>query len=161
MKVYVVTKGEYSDYHICCVCLDKETAERRARLFDSIYTSDKAQVEEFDTDEYQEFTKNEDGEIVRTDGKKRYDVRIGEYVDGGKRYESIEKVHECEINEYEIDVSIYAWNHWFDRPCGVPIRGIMWVCGVYARDEKEALRIAYDMIAKKKWEMVERSEDNG
>ena len=45
MKVYVVTKGEYSDYHICCVCLDRETAERRARLFDSIYISDKAQVE--------------------------------------------------------------------------------------------------------------------
>lgn len=157
MKVYVITKGEYSDYHICCVCLDRETAERRKKLFSDNY--DEAEIEEFDSDECQEFTKNEDGEIVRSDGKKRYDVRIGEYVDGGKRYESIERVHECEINEYELEASCHAWkNHWFGRPCGVDIKGIMWVCGVYAGDAKEALRIAYDMIAKKKWEMVEGGE---
>lgn len=33
MKVYVITKGIYSDYHICGVALDKERANRLASFF--------------------------------------------------------------------------------------------------------------------------------
>lgn len=48
MKVYVITKGIYSDYHICGVALDKERANRLALLFSSKY--EKAEVEEYDTE---------------------------------------------------------------------------------------------------------------
>lgn len=49
MKVYVITKGKYSDYHICGVATDKETAEKLRVLNTDKW--DKADVEEFDTDD--------------------------------------------------------------------------------------------------------------
>lgn len=50
MKVYVITKGEYSDYMICDVTLDKEQAE----LLKIDYSDrwEEAQIEEYDTDRY-------------------------------------------------------------------------------------------------------------
>lgn len=49
MKVYVITKGEYSDYHICAVAIDKEKAEEiRKKYSDSWET---AEIEEYDTAE--------------------------------------------------------------------------------------------------------------
>lgn len=48
MKVYVITKGEYSDYHICAVTTDEETAEKLAEKYSDSY--DEALIEEFDTD---------------------------------------------------------------------------------------------------------------
>ncbi len=33
MKIYVVTEGSYSDYHICCVCSTKERADEAIRLY--------------------------------------------------------------------------------------------------------------------------------
>ena len=33
MKAYIITKGEYSDYHICAVTLDKDKAEQLKKLF--------------------------------------------------------------------------------------------------------------------------------
>ena len=136
MKVYVITAGVYSDYHICCVCIDRETAERRKKLFSDKY--DEAEIEEFDSDECQEFTKNEDGEIVRTDGKKLYTVDI---FDSG------------EVN---------AWETRMSRPhrekCWYSDEYEKWVAVVYGQDEKEAKKRAFDLIANKKWEMVEGAE---
>jgi hypothetical protein len=51
MKVYAITKGCYSDYHICCVTTDKEKAEVLAKKFSSRY--DPADVEEYDTEEWE------------------------------------------------------------------------------------------------------------
>lgn len=34
-KAYIVTSGEYSDYHICAVFLDKSTAEEYVKRFNS------------------------------------------------------------------------------------------------------------------------------
>ncbi len=58
MKAYVITSGEYSDYQIKAVCLDKDKAEQicatindgliRAKLY-----GDTASIEEYDTDEYE------------------------------------------------------------------------------------------------------------
>lgn len=48
MKVYVITRGEYSDYHICSVTLDKERAEKLAKLH-STELGD-AKVEVYDTE---------------------------------------------------------------------------------------------------------------
>ena len=157
MKVYVVTQGAYSDYHICCVCLNRETAEERARLFDDAF--DKAEVEEYDTDEYQAL-KIEDGRIVRCDGKRQYVVDLEEYTDGGKRHESV-CVQECDIRNWRLDETCWRTDAWYDTPCGVDVKGNYWQCVVYARDEAEARRIAYDRIAAQKWEIVERGEDEG
>lgn len=48
MTVYVITKGTYSDYHICAVATDKQHAEKLAKIYTDIY--DDAKVEEYDTD---------------------------------------------------------------------------------------------------------------
>ena len=49
MKVYVITKGDYSNYHICCVSLDRGKADALARCLSDKY--DPAEVEEYDTDD--------------------------------------------------------------------------------------------------------------
>ena len=44
-KVYVITKGHYSDYHICAVTLDKERAHKLQKMYtDGIYN---AEIEEY------------------------------------------------------------------------------------------------------------------
>lgn len=48
MKIYVITKGCYSDYHICAVATDPEKAKKLAEIYTDRY--DNAEVEEFDTD---------------------------------------------------------------------------------------------------------------
>jgi hypothetical protein len=53
MKVYVITKGSYSDYHICAVSLDPEEADRLARIYSDSW--DSAGVEEFDTEEHRDW----------------------------------------------------------------------------------------------------------
>lgn len=45
-KIYVVTEGEYSDYHIITATLDKETAEAIAKKFRTTYNEPR--VEEFE-----------------------------------------------------------------------------------------------------------------
>ena len=48
MKIYVITKGEYSDYHICAVATDRGEAERLAKIYSDKW--DDASVEEYDTE---------------------------------------------------------------------------------------------------------------
>lgn len=48
MKVYVITKGTYSNYHICAVATDKEKAEKLAKIYTD--RDDDAGVEEYDTE---------------------------------------------------------------------------------------------------------------
>lgn len=48
MKVYVLTSGEYSDYHIVGVLLDEEQARIAAEVMTTRY--DDVTVEEYDTD---------------------------------------------------------------------------------------------------------------
>ena len=56
MKVYVITKGSYSDYHICAVAIDKEKAEK----LEDYYTDkwDEANIEEYDTEASNPFISN-------------------------------------------------------------------------------------------------------
>ena len=54
MRVYVVTQGEYSAYHIVGVTLDRAKAERWMELYNAEkgeYDYD-AQIEEYETDEF-------------------------------------------------------------------------------------------------------------
>lgn len=50
MRIYVITKGDYSDYRICGVAIEKEKAEEIKQLStDSLH---EAYIEEYDTDDY-------------------------------------------------------------------------------------------------------------
>lgn len=51
MKVYVVTAGEYSDYHIIGVRLTKEEAQKLCDMFNNPYHTAPT-VEEYDTDAF-------------------------------------------------------------------------------------------------------------
>ena len=85
MKLYAVTKGDYSDYHIITLTADKEAAKKIAKMFsDSEYG--KAKVEEY-----------EDGKIIL--GKKLYFVRV---VDG-----NVDDVAEDLSDYYLFDTSVF------------------------------------------------------
>lgn len=47
--VYVITKGIYSDYHICAVTMDNDRAERMKKLYSE--RNDEARIEKFVLDE--------------------------------------------------------------------------------------------------------------
>lgn len=65
MKVYVITKGEYSEYHICAVATDYEKACILQKKFSAKYGP--TEIEEFDTEDFNDiFT-----------GKNLYDVWFG------------------------------------------------------------------------------------
>ena len=54
-KVYIVTSGSYSDYHICAASLDEEHARILAEKYSGSY--DEATVEEYELDEFFEEAK--------------------------------------------------------------------------------------------------------
>lgn len=63
MKVYVVTAGEYSDYHIIGVATTKEMAEVIVNRYNNQYgfenwDCDGASISEFDTDKYEPLRTN-------------------------------------------------------------------------------------------------------
>ena len=47
--VYVITKGDYSDYHICAVTMDEERAKRMQKMYGGKY--DDASIETYTLDE--------------------------------------------------------------------------------------------------------------
>lgn len=49
-KVYVITKGAYSDYHICAVAATKEIAEKLQKIYSENSWND-AIIEEYDLNE--------------------------------------------------------------------------------------------------------------
>lgn len=53
MKVFVVTQGAYSDYHIIAVCIDKNRAQQIARLTskDLNDSYSRSEIEEYELDE--------------------------------------------------------------------------------------------------------------
>lgn len=49
MKIYVITKGDYSDYHICAVATEKQKAELLQKLYSENCYGGEAEIEEYDT----------------------------------------------------------------------------------------------------------------
>lgn len=84
MKLYAVTKGDYSDYHIITLTASRDAAKKIAKMFSNEY--DKAKVEEY-----------EDGKIIL--GKKLYFVRV---VDG-----NVDDVAEELSDYYLFDTSVF------------------------------------------------------
>lgn len=95
MKIYVVTKGEYSDYHIITATTDKELAEKIANKFTGDWDEDEASVEEY-----------EDAEIYL---KPIWKVKFDEHGN----------IKKCEKTDYEPDYKIvnecnyYCYNREF------------------------------------------------
>lgn len=52
MKIYVITKGSYSAYHICAVAIDYEKACILQKSFSAEY--DPAEIEKFDTEDFKD-----------------------------------------------------------------------------------------------------------
>lgn len=92
MKLYAVTKGDYSDYHIITLTASKDAAKKIAKRFSGSYD---AKVEEY-----------EDGEIIL--GKELYFVRM---VDG-----NIDDVAEDDSDYSLFDTSVYHGNTWGGKP---------------------------------------------
>lgn len=69
MKVYVITQGEYSDYCIRAVSLDKNDAEKKCALLNrDVMCDEYCEIEEYDTDDMVVDT----GEEV----KKRFEMSV-------------------------------------------------------------------------------------
>lgn len=51
MKVYLITSGEYSDYHVDAVSLDEKEAERICGFLNKNRYYNTCNIEEYDTDE--------------------------------------------------------------------------------------------------------------
>ena len=122
MKIYVVTDGDYSDYHICGVAVTKEMAEKITEHIMRIDSYSCPNIEEYDTNTWIETLNNgnmfhvvllEDGRMNLYD--ETYDMEYG--------YENRNKVFD------------------FDK------RGALNVW-VFAKDEDHAKKIASDLFAK-------------
>lgn len=94
MVVYVVTKGIYSDYHICGVALTKERAEKLAMFYKDAY--DDCSIEEYDSEEQNEEILNSLVPVYRVEIRSNGDftVDIPFYTDGRTQYEPNYKLHE-------------------------------------------------------------------
>lgn len=79
MKVYVITSGTYSDYHICAVATDIERAEKLAMLYTD--NCDEASIEEYDTEDDTEALQALD--FSRLPFRVKFDV-LGEVQDVGR-----------------------------------------------------------------------------
>lgn len=118
MKIYVITKGEYSNYYICGVAVDREKAETLARIYSDKW--EKADVEEYDTDNYNPVL----------EGKTAYRVLFLKNGD-------VDRVMTPEYDFFEpIVENIHYWT------------GATLSVGVYADDEKSAIKIASEKRAK-------------
>lgn len=71
MKIYIITQGEYSEYHIVGMTHDRQKAERWVNEYNlgKEYAFDRAEIEEYETDVfgrgdlYQYSVKRECGEV--------------------------------------------------------------------------------------------------
>lgn len=118
MKVYVITNGIYSDYHICGVATDYETAEKIRKHTSGRY--DESRIEEYETDTW--------SDIVRIGGL----YHVNKY---GAHLQA------CREN-YDVEALYNNRNVVMDYGNGG--KGV----NVIARDEDHAKKIAADLFAK-------------
>lgn len=126
MKVYVITKGAYSGYHICAVATDKKKAEILRKAFSD--SRDKAEIETYETDQF-----------------------ITEIENGFKLYDCVLKDGEdLLISRYPYDLDYMTDSDFrvkrFSKGWYAPGYGIK----VWGKDEDHARKIAADKIAEYK-----------
>lgn len=126
MKVYVVTEGDYSDYHIVGVTTDLETAKAYCEVSTDRWYEPK--IEEYDTKAFAD---------IRT--VKPYRATMEE--DGTMT------VEEEDRSSYEgaVEHQVYHMRRWGGVSTYYEVL-------VLAEDEQHARKIAADYIAEAKWE---------
>lgn len=149
MKVYVITQGCYSDYHICAVTLDKDKAERLRKMYtakESCYgycRSDDAEIEEYEADDTGDmFTEDE----KQTDPVEYYHIEINyDIKKNGITSSKIEDNTACFFKDKGI---VYDERMAKGRYCGRPSL-IEYEVNVRAdRSKDEAKKIAFDRFYK-------------
>lgn len=126
MIVYVITKGEYSDYGIYAVTLEKEKAEKLKKLYSDKW--DDAMIETYDTDDYY------------VEKGRFYEVILGKRV--GIRVREIRPVCVYDRNEVRTMRNFKTKEREY-------------VVYVKAKDEEKAKKIGADLVAKYKAEEQE------
>ena len=122
MKVYVITKGIYSDYRICAVALDKDKAKLLQKAYNEKYCE--ASIEIYETDQF-----------------------ITEIEAGLKIYQCV--VNDNGLSAYERDYE-YADDVCFNKVNKTNRRIATYSVYVWAKDEDSALKSAADKIAEYK-----------
>lgn len=89
MKIYVITKGEYSSYHIVAVATDPEKADQLAEFYSD--RNDPAYVEEYDPEEVPDLT----------EGKKTFTIGFARSGEVNHIYEDPESWNDKGIRVYE------------------------------------------------------------
>ena len=92
MIVFVITRGSYSDYHICAVTTDPERAKRLAEIYSD--RMDDAYVETYDTEETPHLGPNDRlpfvvnfsqiGEVLKSSGRASIEYPFTPGVSAGK-----------------------------------------------------------------------------
>ena len=130
MKIYVITKGSYSSYHICAVATDKKKAKKLAKIYTDRY--DDAKVEEYDTEDCEDLLS----------GKVPYEVIFdvaGEVLDARKV---------IDVWDFNPVVSLTrVYEHGINFHCPGRYSAALSV-GLYASSEEEAIKIAAEKRAK-------------
>lgn len=145
-KAYVITCGEYSDYHICAVCSTRERAEELRPLYSNRY--DIAEIEEYEMDK------------APNDADRRipvYMVKISRWVEQGvvtdSKSQSSESVNlisvdrECDRDKYTLPGFMNYWPKSGDRKSGSLVFKV-YIRTDVAENEEKALKIARDRFAK-------------
>jgi len=141
MKVYVLTSGAYSEYHICYVTLDRTQAEKVVSIHKGM------EIEEYDTDGcliesqndkplWEVFSTGEAFEIEQSDSVVNEDGDIEEFLVPKFMMRKNNPYGEFEQTEAK------AYNAY-----------------VRAKDAAEAKRIAFDRIAEYKARRMEEEND--
>lgn len=121
MIVYVITKGEYSDYGIVAVTLEKEKAEELKILYSDSWGE--AMIETYDTDDY--------------------------YVENGRFY-IVEIGKKSAINVQEVGVISMDDRNEVKLITDWRTKKEKYVVYVKANDEEHAKKIGADLVAKYK-----------
>lgn len=129
MKVYVLTDGIYSGYHILAVFLDKTAAENAMKVFNSKsdFPSKYMRIEEYESDMF-------------TDNRLQY-----EYTESYLRpYDQYRQEHIYLVDEYDLEHDSRELNKVKSRLVRL---GIVYSCKILATDEQTALKIGRDLVA--------------
>ena len=119
MTHYVITSGEYSDYHIVAVYADREEAYKVCKIL-----NDRCEYEDYTIEEY------EDGSLVRYENLNTYCVLF----DDNKT-----RIRENDSDDFEYCLRKEYWQYQ---------DGTVWAVFVFASNKEEALKIASEKRAK-------------
>ena len=135
MKVYAVTSGDYSDYHIVAITDDKEKAEALADLINKQdkYGYDDACVEEYDTKDVDIAVANPNRKYFRVNS-----CAIDNWIIRCFEFSLDDYLQYKDHSNYFTQKSDHFYDYW------------NFYC--FARNQDQAIKKATDWVAKKKAE---------